>query len=358
MTARIKTYLSPRRLFVLLQKIADKNIGAVERAFLESVKVALDSIDTARLATALERGDVNGALDAAGVNGQLPKELKARFESTLRKAFLQAAVTSEAVVVPGMVRAGMMQRTQLRFDLVNMRAVEHARIRSGKLIREIEEGTRRSIRSIVARGIREGITIAESKGEIAKSLLKDVKASYGLTQKQYVAYDKVRGELRLRASVQAAVKAGGDIEAVAADHLVTPQKVYAILRRPPIDAEQAEARAERYGKKLLNYRAKMIAQTETIVSSNAGNRETMRRAVADGLAGRGTMKRFWLVTPDDRLCPICAAIPDMNPNGVSLDEPFATPEGPVMIAGSAHPKDRCGERYQIVTEDIPLAIAA
>jgi len=101
-----------------------------------------------------------------------------------------------------------------------------------------------------------------------------------------------------------------------------------------------EKRVDAYYTRLLNARAKTIARTETIRASNAGQQEAWDQAAEQGLLDRATIRRKWIVTPDDRLCPICRAIPKLNEGGVALGEPFRTDVGP-RIAPPAHPQCRC-----------------
>ncbi len=55
------------------------------------------------------------------------------------------------------------------------------------------------------------------------------------------------------------------------------------------------------------------------------------------------------MTPDDRLCPLCELVPDLNPDGVGLDEPFQTAAGPVMYP-PAHPLCRCAVTLHFLKE--------
>ena len=66
-----------------------------------------------------------------------------------------------------------------------------------------------------------------------------------------------------------------------------------------------------------------------------GQREVWEQAVEDGLLDAG-MKRTWIVTADDRLCPICEPL---DGETADLDGLFAGEfEGP-----PAHPNCRCTE---------------
>jgi len=69
-----------------------------------------------------------------------------------------------------------------------------------------------------------------------------------------------------------------------------------------------------------------------------------------GLIDAEQTVRVWIITPDDRLCDICEAIPTLNPDGVGLDEPFLTPEGPVDDP-PAHPRCRCATGLEFTAAD-------
>ena len=52
-------------------------------------------------------------------------------------------------------------------------------------------------------------------------------------------------------------------------------------------------------------------------------------------------RRFWIVTPDEKLSEAHAQIPAMNPDGRGMEEVFDTTEGPFMFPPS-RPACRCG----------------
>ena len=70
-------------------------------------------------------------------------------------------------------------------------------------------------------------------------------------------------------------------------------------------------------------RALLIARTETIEAASEGQRQLWREAQRQGQLG-DDVERVWIITPDDRLCPICrgyegltAPIEGVFANGVS-----------------------------------------
>lgn len=84
-------------------------------------------------------------------------------------------------------------------------------------------------------------------------------------------------------------------------------------------------------------RAESIARTETMRASNAGQQEAWSQATKAGLL-IGDEQQEWVVTPDDRLCPVCE---DLDGQTVGLDESFETKDGDRVDGPPAHPNCRC-----------------
>ena len=61
------------------------------------------------------------------------------------------------------------------------------------------------------------------------------------------------------------------------------------------------------------------------------------------------MIRFWQTAADERVCPICSAIPLMNADGVPMGASYASPAGPVKMPPDPHTNCRCTERFALAT---------
>lgn len=83
-------------------------------------------------------------------------------------------------------------------------------------------------------------------------------------------------------------------------------------------------------------RAETIARTETMTASNEGQQEAWDQAVEDGLL-TGNEQQEWIVTPDDRLCPICEPMDGVK---ADLDGTFQV-DGDDIDGPPAHPNCRC-----------------
>ena len=120
----------------------------------------------------------------------------------------------------------------------------------------------------------------------------------------------------------------------------------AAYRQALLDSGAAPATAERAAareaQRLLTYRARNIARTETSAAWNRGMRESIEAGIASGdIAGDVVAKRWW-VTDDERLCELCAPLDGMV---VLMDEEFA----PGVTEPPLHPSDRCVCQYLTLT---------
>jgi hypothetical protein len=93
------------------------------------------------------------------------------------------------------------------------------------------------------------------------------------------------------------------------------------------------------------------ARAKTAAATELWNAVQMGRDAAAQQAERRSnedvaIRKFWEVTPSEALCPVCAAIPGMNPEGVPVGEPFRTPIGPRKGA-PIHPRCRCHNRFEV-----------
>lgn len=84
-------------------------------------------------------------------------------------------------------------------------------------------------------------------------------------------------------------------------------------------------------------RALTIARTETMRASNEGQEQLWKQATDAGLL-TGREERVWIVTPDDRLCPICEGLEDATS---PLNGMFTSDDGSSFDVPPAHPNCRC-----------------
>ena len=216
-----------------------------------------------------------------------------------------------------------------KFFGTNPRAINWAASSSAARIVEIDRATRRAIQQIVSDAFEIGIApgdppllgpVSRIRGISSRQQARRVRGLVGLTERQLQAVRNLRAEMEARVR--------GVIERASFKIDVPPGGFSsAFINRT----------ATRYTERLRRGRALNIARTETITSANEGQRQIWLQAREDGLL-TGAEKREWIVTPDDRLCPICRA---MAGQLRGLDEPFDGGRFGRVMGPTVHPQCRC-----------------
>jgi SPP1 gp7 family putative phage head morphogenesis protein len=189
-----------------------------------------------------------------------------------------------------------------------------ADVNAALLVQNLTAETRRAIQQLVSRAFRDGIA-----PEALAQLLKNM-TGLGLTTTQIST---------MVATFEAMTAAlPGKVVWVGKDRLVTPSGGW--------PTQTITERLEQLSETMLLQRARMIARTELIAASAAGQQAMWRRAVTMGWL-RGDERRRWSAAHDERLCPECGALHGQE---VGLEEPFIGPEGEVFQP-PAHPNCRC-----------------
>lgn len=291
-----------------VQRIADRMVRAVGQAFLTAVFGSRRTVPQADIEAAINTRRVQPVLDVlAPITRELEQRLRGgaftnSLETTYVDAGRQAMRQATDAILASRRQTGLALRP--RFDITNPRSVEFLRAYDYTLIRELVDQTRLGIGALVEDGYKNGKSLYDTMQRIRKL------PGFGLTQRQMQAVINYQNSL---------IEGG-------------------------MDTGRAADLTEKYREKMLKRRAENIARTETIRAANYGQQEAWRQAREAGLLPPET-RRFWVVTPDDRLCPDCRQVPGMNKEGVGLDEMFQTPFGP-LPGPPAHPQCRCAQRVR------------
>lgn len=271
-----------------LLALADKLAPDIRQAFLAAIRTVRDQISLRALTQAVETGDVS-AVRATGVWDAFLDAFEPRIRQAVTEAILGGA-NHAASSLPSSVQS------QLRFDLGNPRVVQAVDDVVVPMLQQIANVNQQGLATALRRGLSEGV----SPSALARKLIWEL----GLTDR--------------------------DITAV--------ENYLAGLVKNDMPAGRAADLAESYANRLLRQRASLIARTETIRAVNAGQTAAWQDAKDQGLLT--DERRFWVVTPDDRLCPLCEVMPDQNAEGRAFDEPFQSELGPVT-GPPLHPACRC-----------------
>ncbi len=203
----------------------------------------------------------------------------------------------------------------LVFDANSPEALLWAQQRSANLVVGLNQNTRAGVRSVVVQAFDELIPPAEA-ARLIKPLV-------GLTEPSANAVANLRKRMLNPENWGKTIKAGKTK-----------------IRIPEAGPSKAliQSRTSKYADRLLRKRAISIARTEVIAASNEGQRQVWRTAQTEGLLSDRAL-RVWIITPDERLCPICEPLEGVT---APVNEPFVSPDtGEEFGAPPAHIMCRC-----------------
>jgi hypothetical protein len=312
---------SRRDKFQAVHDAADKMRPKLRKAFLLAIGLLKDQINMSDLETALAEGRIEAALrivnvDALGdilIGKGIDPDIKS-FREELRTAF-GAGATVGISQLPKKAAVG------ISFDIFNPRAVAWAETRTALLIRQVTKATQDGVRVIITNAVETGVA--------PRTAARSIRELVGLTNSQAKAVTNFKNQLDSQQNL--GFKAPWLRRLSAAEKAVVRRH----MKKGGLSSTQINKLVNRYHQSLVNKRSLDIARTESINAVQAGQLESWRQAQDQGLLP-DTVKREWLVTPDDRLREDHAAIPGMNPDGVGLDEQFQTPFGPVIGPHDSH----------------------
>ncbi len=283
-----------RRSYRAAHRVADKAVPRFVSVLLTETRNTRNRINIARLMRAVASGNVS-EIESTLLLPSLDEGLRRQYRRQIQQVLVAGGNAS--VVLQPKPLAGVFGR----FDGVNPRAVEWARAKSATLVQQVSETFKETVRTVIAEGIDEGITVRET----ARRLREDL----GLTRSQSQSVRNFRRRL---------VEQG-------------------------VPRETVQARTGRFASKVLRRRSLNIARTETIDAAFQGRQELWLQARDRGLIDEQTVRRRWIVTPDDRLDRrICLPMPGLPENqNVGLQELFTTGDGRQVLGPTAHPQCRC-----------------
>lgn len=278
-----------------IHRAADAERPALKRAVLEALNGYRVDLDMDALRGLL--GQSAGFREIWALFESARARVRENFEAAAKRSIDKA--TKAGYRAEARVSA---RRFVEGFDLVNPEMVAFIERYSLSLVTGIDDVTREALRALLLRAANGELTVDR--------LAKLIREAVGLTSAQTVAMQNVEADAFARA-----IKEGKSI--------ARAQEIAGIA-------------SERYRNRAIRERAESIARTETMRAANAGQQMLWDQHIRDGLLPASAMK-IWIITPDDRLCPRCRALRDLE---APVTEPFQTPEGEVEHP-PLHPRCRC-----------------
>ncbi len=311
------------RFHKVTSKIARRFRPQVANAWLNAVGRFQGSFDMNALRRALAGGTlvaVEAAVRPSNFAAMM-KDLEDPFARTAAAAGTASAQVLDTAGFPA------------QFNAVHPDVVLFARDQAADLVVRTTKDVKEAIRTVLAVGAQQGLTTAQQAIAIREVIA--------------LPPNWVKAPMHLADDIRNGRMASATARRLSA---VDKQMIRSRMLRGTANETFIGRMQKRYAERLLNRRARNIARTETLRSANFGQQNSWEQAMQQGALPADSV-RFWIVTPDSRLSEEHAGIPDMNPNGRRMDEPFETTEGFHMYPPS-RPNCRCGIGLGIGTGEV------
>lgn len=304
-----------------IQRLADEQFsGELREAFLGAIEGISDEVKLSEIEARIRRGDVEGAIAAAGVTA-------AAFEGVryaIRRSVAAGGRETVKQVALGINYEPGNERAERRTDQIHT-----------ELIREVTEETRDAIRDEVRAGIERGENPRETarriRGTWDRQAGKFRGGTIGLTRHQAEVVRRARDELASGDPEQMRKYLGRKLRDRRHDRSV----IKAIREARGLSKEQIDRMEASYRRRWTQHRAETIGRDQSLEALTQGQEEAVDQAIDSGTVSEDLVVKEWVVTRDGREREAHAAIPGMNQGGVPKDEMFDTPYGPLR-----RPRDR------------------
>jgi SPP1 gp7 family putative phage head morphogenesis protein len=252
---------------------------------LAAIARTQDATVVTEVARGLERGSVAAAM--AGIDWSVLEGELETFRPAVRNLAEQAGIEIAREVADDL-------RVGFSFNILNEDTVDFIREHTGELITRISQESQDAIRQVLFNAYQEGDSPFRAARQIREYI--------GLTEPQAMANMRYHRRLLEQGFTQT----------------------------------RADELARQYAARQHRYRAAVIARTETMEAVNVGQRQAWVQAKEAGVLSDIDFQVEWIVTPDDRLCPICEPM-----DGARREIDGDYPGG--QKAPPTHPQCRCTE---------------
>lgn len=298
-----------------LRRLLEKMGLPIGSAFLEAVATITSNAQIRQLIIALQAGNVDAALQAAGV--------RTGSWAALTESIRNTYITGGAFVIARDVP----KRFGAEFNINNPRAEQWLRQHSSQLITLINAEQRDAVQVVLRAGLQ--------AGRNPRSVALDIVGRVGANGR------RSGGVLGLNApQTNAVVKARAELESLDSNYFTRTRRDKrfdgkvrkAIANETPLDTATVNRLSGRYSDRLLELRGSTIGRSESLSALNASGMEAMSQIVDEGLAKAEDITGIWITAGDER---VRGPHSSMNGQERKHGVPFTAPDGSLLM----HPGD-------------------
>lgn len=306
-----------------IDSLIDEMEPKLAKAFRASIDDIKSNVALRRIVDALERHDIEAAIEAMN----LDRAAYAPLQKAIEDAYAAGGATTIAASPAFLDRSG--RAVVVRFDIRNPRAEQWLRYHSSELVTNVLDDQKLAVRTAIEAGYAKGQgprNIAlDVVGRFNRSTGKREGGVIGLTNQQTAYVTTARAEL-----------ASGD-PALLRNYLTRARRdkrfdsrvLAAIRDGKELPADTIKMMAARYESSLLKLRGEMVARTETLQAVNAARFEAFSQGLEATGYTKDAVERTWRTARDSRVRHTHAEMDGQTVPG--LDTPFTSPSGAQMM---------------------------
>lgn len=335
-----------------IERLAQERFqGEYRNRFLEALDQVAADIDLDNLATLIEAGRVEAAVQAVGLS-------PAAFEgmAAVTSTAVAASARETAKIVPPRDAPDGSGKVRFTFRVGNPRAEAAVNDLNTELMRGLRGGP--GITTEGANAIREHIRAGLREGKNPRDIARRIRGTWdsqtrtfkggilGLTDRQSQHVRNAERQLRSGDPTELRKYLGRKLRDKRFDRSV----LKAIREGTPLPERTIKNATDAYTRKYTNFRAETIARDQALSALSEGQQQALDQAVEDGHVTNNQIVQEWVTARDDRVRNAHRAIPGMNPGGRRRGETFDTPLGPLR-----YPRDPRGRAANTINCRCSLA---
>lgn len=283
-------------------------------AFIDGVYRTRDAAQIALIAERLEKGDVEGALRAVGIDASRFRELDAK----MAEAFAAGGRFTENRIPATRYPNGY--RLDFLFDIRNPRAEAWLRDHSSTLIRQITDDQRAMVRAALVQGMEDG----RNPRDVALDIAGRINRTTGRREGGLVGLTATQQEWARNYARELATGDPKALERLLRDKRFDPTIRRAIKEGRGLTKTEALPIFRAYLNRALRHRAEAIARTEAMAALHASAIEAAQQAIAAGQVAESAVKKRWQSSADRRTRDTHRAL---HGQAVGFRAEFVSPSG-------------------------------
>ena len=330
--------------------IAERHRRGVARALKAAIKSLQRSVPIDAVTALIARKDVAGAADAVNL-ASFKHALREPFErladvyrAALRlggEQFNAARATARLRKDSATLSGAPEQPDKFAVDLYSDRVLAELRAYQDEFIGALTDDMRQKMFDLIVQGVRRNVEPAE--------IAKQIRDTIGLSDQLARAVVSYRTALE---NIDAAA-----LERQLRDESADADVAGAIESGTPLSPERIDKLVSAYADRALDYRAQMIAQTESTRMSNMGLEAAYQQMIDESAVPSEAVKKHWRVSLDEKTCGQCIELATVYDAGLKIGELFGEDLCPPL-----HVNCRCSleiiTNLDLIPDDSPALEAA